>query len=286
MAYSRVTWEDGATALSAEHMNNIEEGISEALTNAQGNSDMWSYIRNLVYPVGSIYMSATLSTVAAVQTALGGTWVAWGKGRVPVGVDTSKSAFDTVEETGGTADAIVPTHTHTATFSGTAVAGHTHALNGTNAAAESAGAHTHSVSGSALAVGDHVHGINLTTEAAGTHKHTSKTRTGTAASGTGQRSGPWSQDTIYSDQVNVYTSEAGSHSHSVSGNTGANGGHNHTITGTAASAGAHTHSLTGSSGSAGAHTPAGSVTVASTGSAVTNANLQPYITCYMYKRVG
>ena len=53
------------------------------------------------YPVGSIYMTATLSTAADVEAALGGTWVAWGAGRVPVGVDTSQTEFDTVEETGG-----------------------------------------------------------------------------------------------------------------------------------------------------------------------------------------
>lgn len=31
----------------------------------------------------------------------GTTWVAWGAGRVPVGVDTTQTEFDTVEETGG-----------------------------------------------------------------------------------------------------------------------------------------------------------------------------------------
>ncbi len=54
-----------------------------------------------IYPVGSIYMSATLSTAAQVNAVLGGTWVAWGAGRVPVGVDTTQTEFDTVEETGG-----------------------------------------------------------------------------------------------------------------------------------------------------------------------------------------
>lgn len=54
-----------------------------------------------IYPVGSIYMSATLSTTSQVAAALGGTWVAWGAGRVPVGVDTTQTEFDTVEETGG-----------------------------------------------------------------------------------------------------------------------------------------------------------------------------------------
>ena len=79
----------------------------------------WKALINIFYPVGSIYMSATLATAADVETALGGTWVAWGAGRVPVGVDTSQTEFDTVEETGGaktvtlTVDQI-PSHDHTA----------------------------------------------------------------------------------------------------------------------------------------------------------------------------
>lgn len=58
-------------------------------------------IFDMVYPVGSIYMSATLSTTSAVNNALPGTWQAWGAGRVPVGVDTNDTDFDTAEETGG-----------------------------------------------------------------------------------------------------------------------------------------------------------------------------------------
>ena len=63
---------------------------------------------NMMYPVGSIYMSATLSTVADVEAALGGTWEAWGAGRVPVGVDASDTDFNEAEETGGSKK-----HTHT-----------------------------------------------------------------------------------------------------------------------------------------------------------------------------
>lgn len=61
----------------------------------------WTAVIDKIYPVGSIYMSATLSTVAQVEAALGGTWVVWGAGRVPVGVDTSQTEFNTVEKTGG-----------------------------------------------------------------------------------------------------------------------------------------------------------------------------------------
>ena len=60
-----------------------------------------SVVMAMIYPVGSIYMSATLSTPAQVAAAFGGTWEAWGSGRVPVGVDANDTDFDTVEETGG-----------------------------------------------------------------------------------------------------------------------------------------------------------------------------------------
>jgi len=69
---------------------------------------------SLLYPVGSIYTNASVSTNPA--TLLGfGTWTAFGAGRVMVGFDSGNALFDTAEETGGSADAIVVSHTHTAT---------------------------------------------------------------------------------------------------------------------------------------------------------------------------
>jgi hypothetical protein len=68
----------------------------------------------LLYPVGSIYTNASVSTNPA--TLLGfGTWTAFGAGRVMVGFDAGNALFDTAEETGGSADAITVSHTHTAT---------------------------------------------------------------------------------------------------------------------------------------------------------------------------
>ena len=76
------------------------------------------------YPVGSIYMNATVATNPG--TLLGfGTWVAFGAGKVPVGINSGDSDFDTAEETGGTKDAIIPTHNHTASSESTD-SGHTH----------------------------------------------------------------------------------------------------------------------------------------------------------------
>lgn len=71
-------------------------------------------VKNELYPVGSIYTNATSATNPA--TLLGfGTWAAFGAGRVMVGLDAGNALFDTAEETGGSADAIVVSHTHTAT---------------------------------------------------------------------------------------------------------------------------------------------------------------------------
>lgn len=67
-----------------------------------------------LYPVGSIYINAGVTTNPA--TLLGfGTWVAFGAGRVMVGLNGSDTLFDTLEETGGSKDAVVVSHTHTAT---------------------------------------------------------------------------------------------------------------------------------------------------------------------------
>ena len=67
-----------------------------------------------VYPVGSIYINAGVSTNPA--TLLGfGTWTAFGAGKVLVGLDSADALFDTLEETGGSKDAITVSHNHTAT---------------------------------------------------------------------------------------------------------------------------------------------------------------------------
>ena len=69
-----------------------------------------------LFPVGTIYTQAAVSTNPG--TLLGfGTWAAFGTGRVMVGIDGSDSAFNTLNETGGSADATIPTHTHSATSS-------------------------------------------------------------------------------------------------------------------------------------------------------------------------
>ena len=84
--------------------------------------DIADLVKSELFPVGSIYTNATSSTNPA--TLLGfGTWTAFGAGRVMVGFDSGNALFDTAGETGGSADAIVVSHTHTATVTDP---GHSH----------------------------------------------------------------------------------------------------------------------------------------------------------------
>ncbi len=67
-----------------------------------------------VYPVGAVYTSVVSTSPA---TLFGGTWSAFGAGRVLVGIDAGQTEFDTVEETGGSKtvtliEANIPAHAH------------------------------------------------------------------------------------------------------------------------------------------------------------------------------
>ena len=151
----------------------------------------------LLYPVGSVYTNASVSTNPG--TLLGfGTWTAFGAGRVMVGFDSGNALFDSAEETGGSADSLTISHTHTATFTGTAM---------------------------------------------GTHRHNVGSNDSTANDG--------------GDPNQEFVRNSGS------GN------------------GPTTYTNYESAG-----TPAGSVSVASAGSSGTNANYQPYITVYAWKRTA
>lgn len=85
-----------------------------------------------VYPVGCIYIETTGTNPA---TTFGfGTWVAFGAGKVLVGLNSSDADFDTAEETGGS-----KTHTHAAPTIATTrnLTGQNTALSQTSAAGSS-----------------------------------------------------------------------------------------------------------------------------------------------------
>lgn len=89
------------------------------------------------YPVGSIFISTSSTNPSSY---FGGTWAAWGAGRVPVGIDTTQTEFNAVQKTGGAkthtlTKAQIPSHTHTAN--------HSHSVDSISIPAS--GAHKHTV---------------------------------------------------------------------------------------------------------------------------------------------
>lgn len=79
------------------------------------NGGMSGDILDIVYPIGSIYLTLSANDPNAF---FGGTWVQIAKGRTLVGVDTEQTEFEKVNKTGGeknhvlTADEM-PRHSHT-----------------------------------------------------------------------------------------------------------------------------------------------------------------------------
>ena len=82
----------------------------------------------LAYPVGSIYMNATNSTNPSALLGFG-TWVTFGAGRVPVGIDSTDDDFDAIgigTNTNGTTGSKthtlkineIPAHNHSVTSTG------------------------------------------------------------------------------------------------------------------------------------------------------------------------
>lgn len=104
-----------ATSLAT---NSDEYAASSKLTNSLSNE-----LKNLgqkLFPKGSIFLTAENINPG---TFLGGTWVAWGSGRVPVGINTSDTNFNTPEKTGGAS-----THNHTVNSHNHTTPSHRHAF--------------------------------------------------------------------------------------------------------------------------------------------------------------
>ena len=83
-----------------------------------GSEAVISIIGKALYPIGAIYMST--ANVNPSTFIAGTTWVAWGSGRVPVGIDISDTDFNGVEKTGGKkthvlTESEMPKHKHTGT---------------------------------------------------------------------------------------------------------------------------------------------------------------------------
>ncbi len=213
--------------------------VTKASQDGNGNIIANTYIKksdwlNLVYPIGSIYMS---TNSANPSTLFGGTWTAWGSGRVPVGINASETEFNTVEKTGGEkahvlTTAEMPAHSHI-------VGAHAHGLNN----------HTHAISP-----------LSISTTSSGTHTHDLTYETDTASGSAKHR---------------VVPNGSGSYTGSSAGTKSA-GAHTHTV----AIPARNTYEASGNTASSGPFDSG------IQGSGSTHNNLQPYITCYMWKRTA
>lgn len=198
-----------------------------------------------------------------------------------------------VNATGGSRNSVVPSHTHsatgTSTFSGAALSTHSHTFTGTALAAHghtftgtALPTHSHTFTGDALST-SHTHTVNDPGHAHAISPVLSTSGSGNPAHKSSQAYGTVSQTNSTSTGITLNAASAGTPAGTNSGTSGGTpAGSNSTTSG-------GTPAGTNSSESAG--TPAGtvatSVSVASTGVSVTDANLPPYYAlCYIMKTYG
>lgn len=112
---------DGLSIVAVEQMFKVIPTVPELETKY---NELNSTLFNKIFPIGSIYMSVSNTNPSEY---FGGTWVQWGSGRVPVGVDPMQSEFNNVEKTGGT-KTVDLSHSHTVNSHSHSSPSHSHSL--------------------------------------------------------------------------------------------------------------------------------------------------------------
>lgn len=101
----------GVTVENSSHATNADKVMDQS----GAYKSISEVLLQCVYPVGSIYMSVNNTNPSDF---IGGTWVAWGAGRVPVGVDDNDVDFHSPAEKTGGAKTVqltvqqIPSHSH------------------------------------------------------------------------------------------------------------------------------------------------------------------------------
>lgn len=99
----------------------LESQLNSQVSTLQGQI---ANVKTSFYRVGDIIMTTVAANPSSVY---GGTWVAWGAGRVPVGYNSSDSDFNSAEKTGGSKTQNYA-HSHTVNSHSHIVPGHTHTM--------------------------------------------------------------------------------------------------------------------------------------------------------------
>lgn len=144
---------------------------------------------NLIYPIGSIYMSVR---EVSPQTFLGGSWR-----KIEGKFLLSASSTFPAGTSGGNKDAVVVAHTHA--LSGSAV---------------SNGAHTHTVSGTSETGGSHSHNVGRDRDCASGSANWSVHTAGTSGAG---GTSPTSTHNGHTHNVSGTAASDGAHTHTLSG---------------------------------------------------------------------
>lgn len=225
-------------------------------------SSLAAAILNILYPVGSIYLTTNGDNPG---NKLGGTWVKLDAGYALVTADGSGvGTWGIAAGTGGTSG-VSKAGVHTVTLSAANLAAHTHSTPGHTHGMS----HGHSASFAGTAVAAHTHTINhdhpaANTTDAGGHTHTirSNYKTGNNQEHTAEGyfvgktysmtpNAGMSHEQVMFFQEGTYPNEANVGSQRARVETVAN--HHHTV---------DIPNFGGNSGAGGAHTPSGSVSVA------------------------
>ncbi len=234
-----------------------------------------------IYPVGAIYLS--FNNVNP-ESFLGGVWEGFGAGRTLIGVDVNDTEFSASGKEGG-AKAVDLSHTHTVDSHSHTGASHTHTIASHTHAGPS---HSHTTSSHTLTsseIPSHTH--SASTGSGGSHTHsisslmTPRSSFGGSSSRYTKGTGDGSDWILYG--TDRETNSGGSHSHTVTvGSTGGGNSHSHGNTGTASGTTGGT-SLTTAAGGSGETGTSAPKTDPQLGS---QSVVQPYVTCYMWKRVA
>ena len=224
-----------------------------------------------MFPIGALYMTATDTNPG---TFLGGTWERWGSGRVPVGYDANDSDFDVAEKTGGSkSEAYTPEGTNARTN-----------ITSVGTISEETLTPSGTVGSKSLTYGGTVGNHKLLLSEIPSHSHYENDNVWMNSPPTVSGNHYVSRSSG-GNYMTTNTQGGGARGNQSTKSSGGDGNHNHTFTGNTES---HSHTFTGTAASH-THTYTGTTRIHShtfTGTEATISHMQPYITCFIWKRTA